>query len=102
LALRRFLMTLTPRNFAALLAVAAAASVAIAPIAAADPVGTPEAGSESAADTISDLKAQGYTVRINWVSGTPDIPLSECSVTGIDTAAAPTASVNVECDEAGD
>jgi hypothetical protein len=96
-------MTPTPRNLALLLAVAgAAASVAIAPIAAADPVGTPEAGSESAADTISDLKAQGYTVRINWVSGTPDIPLSECSVTGIDTAAAPTASVNVECDEAGD
>ena len=96
-------MTPTPRNFAVLLAVAgAAASVAIAPIAAADPTGTPEAGSESAADTISDLKSQGYTVSINWVSGSPDIPLSECSVTGIDTAAAPTAYVSVECDEDGD
>jgi hypothetical protein len=37
------------RNFAQLLVVAgAAASVAIAPVAAADPTGTPEAGSESA------------------------------------------------------
>lgn len=94
-------MTPTPRNFALLLAVAAAASVAIAPIASADPVGTPEAGSEAADATISDLKAQGYNVRINYVSGTPDVPLSECSVTGIDTAAAPTATVSVECDEAG-
>jgi hypothetical protein len=93
-------MKLTPRNFVLLLfAAGAAASVDLAPIAAAQ---TPEAGSEDAAATISDLKSQGYTVRINWVSGSPDIPLSECSVTGIDTAAAPTAWVNVECDEAGD
>ena len=92
-------MTPIPRNFALLLGVAgAAASVAIAPIAA----GVPEAGSEAADATISDLKAQGYSVRINYVSGTPDVPLSECSVTQIDTAAAPTASVWVECDEAGD
>jgi len=96
-------MTPTPRNFALLLFVAgAAASVAIAPIAAADPTGTPEAGSESASATISDLKAQGYNVTINYVSGTPDVPLSSCSVTGIDTAAAPNVSVSVECDEAGD
>ena len=68
-------MTPTPRDFALLLVVAgAAAAVAVAPIAVADPVGTPEAGSESADATISDLKAQGYNVRINWVSGTPDIP----------------------------
>ena len=92
-------MTPTPRNFALLLVVAgAAASVAIAPIAAA----VPEAGSEAADATISDLKAEGYNVRINYVSGTPDVPLSECSVTGIDTAAAPVATVSVECDEAGD
>jgi hypothetical protein len=92
-------MTPTPRNFALFLLVAgAAASVAIAPIAA----GVPEAGSEAADATISDLKAEGYNVRINYVSGTPDVPLSECSVTGIDTAAAPTATVSVECDEASD
>jgi hypothetical protein len=89
----------TPRNFRLMLLVAGAAlSVAIAPIAA----GVPEAGSEAADATISDLKAQGYNVTINYVSGTPDVPLSECSVTGIDTAAAPVATVSVECDEAGD
>jgi non-ribosomal peptide synthetase component F len=48
-------MTRTSRNFALLFVAGAAAMVAVAPIAAADPVGTPEAGSESAADTISDL-----------------------------------------------
>jgi hypothetical protein len=91
------------RNFAPLLVVAgAAASVAIAPVAAADPTGVPEAGSESASATIKDLRAQGYNVGINWVSGDADIPLSECTVTGIDTAAAPTVWVSVECDEAGD
>jgi hypothetical protein len=88
------------RHFA-LFFVAAAALVAVAPIAAADPA-TPEAGSESAAATIKDLRAQGFNVGINWVSGSPDIPLSSCTVTDIDTAAAPTAWVSVECDEDGD
>jgi hypothetical protein len=92
-----------PRNFVQLLLVAGAvASVAIAPIAVADPTGVPEAGSESASATIKSLRAQGYNVGINWVSGDADIPLSECSVTNIDTAAAPTAWVSVECNEAGD
>jgi hypothetical protein len=91
------------RNFAHLLVVAGATvSVVVAPAAAADPTGAPEAGSESASATIKDLRAQGYNVGINWVSGDADIPLSECTVTGIDTAAAPTAWVSVECDEAGD
>ena len=92
-----------PRNFALMLVVAGTvASVAVAPVAAADPTGVPEAGSESASATIKDLRAQGFNVGINWVSGSPDIPLSECTVTDIDTAAAPTAWVSVECDEDGD
>lgn len=96
-------MTRKPRNFAQLLIVAgAAASVAAAPIAAADPTGVPEAGSESASATIKDLRSQGFNVSINWVSGTPDVPLSACEVSAIDTAAAPRASVSVECPEAGD
>ena len=96
-------MTPKPRNFAQLLIVAgAAASVAVAPIAAADPAGVPEAGSESASATIKDLRSQGFNVSINWVSGTPDVPLSACQVSAIDTAAAPRASVSVECPEAGD
>ena len=96
-------MTPRPRNFAQLLFVAGtAASVAVAPIAAADPTGVPEVGSESASATIKDLRTQGFNVSINWVSGSPDVPLSACQVTGIDTAAAPSASVSVECPEAGD
>jgi hypothetical protein len=92
-----------PRNFAQLLVVAgAAASVAVAPISVADPTGAPEAGSESASATIKNLRSQGYNVGINWVSGDADIPLTECTVTGVDTAAAPTAWVSVECGEAGD
>ena len=43
-------------------------SLAIAPVATADPV-WPVAGAESAGATIDDLEAQGYDVRINWVSG---------------------------------
>ena len=96
-------MTPKPRNFAQLLSVAGAVvSVAVAPIAAADPTGVPEAGSESATATIKDLRAQGLNVSINWVSGSPDVPLSACQVTAIDTAAAPSASVSVKCPEAGD
>ena len=96
-------MTPRARNFAQLLFVAgAAAAVAAAPIADADPTDVPEVGSESASATIQDLRAQGFNVNINWVSGTPDVPLSSCEVTAIDTAAAPSASVSVECPEAGD
>jgi hypothetical protein len=40
----------------------------------------PAPGDSSAADTISSLQAQGYNVMIN---GTPDVPLSECTVSGI-------------------
>lgn len=91
------------RNLVMMLAVAGAvASVAVAPAAIADPTTVPEAGSESASATINDLRAQGFNVSINWVSGSPDVPLSSCTVTDIDTAAAPTAWVSVECDEAGD
>jgi len=60
----------------------AAVSLAIAPVAAAEPV-WPVAGAESASATIDDLEAQGYDVRINWVSGVSSVPLSSCKVTGI-------------------
>lgn len=101
-------MSLKPRHFAPLSVAAGAAAsiavapIAVAPIAAADPTGVPEAGSESASATIKDLRTQGFNVSINWDSGSPDVPLSACQVTGIDTAAAPRASVSVECPEAGD
>jgi hypothetical protein len=60
----------------------AAASLASAPIAAAEPV-WPVAGAESAGATIDDLQAQGYDVQINWVSGLSSVPLSRCKVSAI-------------------
>jgi hypothetical protein len=59
-----------------------AASLACAPVAAAEPV-WPVAGAESASATIDDLRAQGYDVQINWVSGVSSVPLSRCTVTAI-------------------
>jgi hypothetical protein len=61
---------------------AAAVSLAAAPLATAEPV-WPVAGAESAGATIDDLEAQGYDVRINWVSGVSSVPLRWCKVTGI-------------------
>jgi hypothetical protein len=61
---------------------AAAVSLANAPAATAEPV-WPVAGAESASATIDDLEAQGYDVRINWVSGVSSVPLSWCKVTAI-------------------
>jgi len=43
----------------------------------------PVAGAESASATLQDLAAQGYDIQINWVSGYPDVPLSECWVDDI-------------------
>ena len=60
----------------------AAALLALAPIAAADPV-WPSAGDRSASATIEDLEAQGYNVQINWVNGGSIQPLSQCSVPAI-------------------
>jgi hypothetical protein len=80
-------MPLKPRHFAPLLI--AAAAVAIAPVADADPV-----SHGSASSVIDDLKTQGYLVQIN--------PLDVCQVTGVnipgDTPASrTTAYVDVSC-----
>jgi hypothetical protein len=60
----------------------AAVSLGNASVATAEPV-WPVAGAESASATIDDLEAQGYDVRINWVSGVSSVPLSWCKVTAI-------------------
>src|SRR5206468_1169001 len=65
-----------------LVCAAAAASIAAAPIASADP-GFPTAGTESASATVTDLEAQGYDVVINYPQGHPNVPLSECRVNTI-------------------
>jgi hypothetical protein len=58
------------------------ASIAGIPVATADPV-SPVAGDSSAADVISELEDQGYSVAINWVSGQSTRPLSTCRVLAI-------------------
>ena len=76
-------MSLKPGYFAPLLlAAGAAASTAVAPVGAADPV-WPVGGGEPADATLDDLASQGYTVQVNWVSGYPTVPLSECWVDAI-------------------
>ena len=74
-------MSVVEWSVAAVLA-ASAAAMAGAPTAAGEPV-WPVAGAESARATINDLQAQGYNVAINWVAGSRRVPLSLCSVTGI-------------------
>ena len=94
----------SPRWVASMMAGAAIAWLAAAPVAVADPV-EPQAGSESAQAVIDDLRGQGYNVEINWVSGVSSVPLSLCSVTGInnpDNSAGPpttftTVYVDVSC-----
>ena len=70
--------------------VAAAAAIASAPIAAAEPA-LPTAGGESASATLSDLQSQGYNVAVNYLQGRPNVPLSECRVNAINNPSAPTA-----------
>jgi hypothetical protein len=76
-------MSLKPGYLAALLAAAGTvASIAVASMAAADPV-WPVGGGEPADATLEDLEDQGYTVQINWVTGYPTVPLFECWVDAI-------------------
>lgn len=47
--------------------------------------GTAEAaplGGSSASDAVNELKARGYDVQLN-LNGSRDVPLSECTVTGV-------------------
>jgi hypothetical protein len=85
------------RSYVAVLlgGVGAAASIATAPLAAAD----------GADQTIADLQAQGYLVQINWTTGYATEPLSICTVTGINnpnhsgakSSSAETVYVDVAC-----
>jgi hypothetical protein len=79
-----------------------AAALALSPVAAADPV---LGNTGSAASVIDGLKAQGYDVQINWITGVSDKPLSVCRVLGVhnpDAAGPPpttftTVYVDVSC-----
>jgi hypothetical protein len=79
-------MSLKARHVAPLLlGLSAAVSISMAPTALADPPSIPEPGDESAAATIRDLDALGYDVQLQFENGTPDVPLSQCQVTDINT-----------------
>ena len=71
----------------------------------ADPPTIPEAGSESAAATIGDLDDAGYDVQIQYENGTPEVPLSQCAVTNIDTVGSagsqPLAYLTINCPGGG-
>jgi hypothetical protein len=58
--------------------VAVAGAVMLAPAATADPSG------QSAQSVIDGLKAKGYNVVINWLTGYDTVPLSVCTVSNID------------------
>ena len=78
-----------------------AAGLAAAPTAYADPPSIPEPGSESAAATVGDLDSAGYDVQFNYENGPPDVPLSQCTVTDINTVgdagSQPLAYVTINC-----
>jgi hypothetical protein len=40
-------------------------------------------GGSNAADAISQLRGQGYSVQLNLTNGYPDVPMSECTVLGV-------------------
>ena len=94
-------MSLESRYVVPLIGVTAAASIALAAPAVADPPNIPEPGSESAAATISDLDAAGYDVNLQFENGAPNVGLSQCTVTDINTAGAAgsqaTAYVTINC-----
>jgi hypothetical protein len=80
---------------------AVAMPIALAVPAFADPPSIPEAGSESAAATIGDLDDAGYDVQLQYENGTPDSPLSQCTVTSINTVGSagsqPLAYMTINC-----
>lgn len=93
------------RRFALpILGLAVALPVALSAQALADPI-IPEAGSETAAATIGDLDDAGYDVQIQYESGTPEVPLSQCAVTNINTVGSAgsqlLAYVTINCPGAG-
>ena len=88
-----------------LISAGGAASLALAPIAAADQP-LPGPGWENAQDTLNDVNARGYNVGINWVNGAPGETLDpgflrQCWVNNMNTAAAsgslPIVYVDIAC-----
>lgn len=89
------------RSAAALIGGLGVATVMFASPAPADPPNVPTAGSESAAATIGDLDDAGFDVQINYENGVPNVPLSQCTVTDINTigtaGSQPIATITINC-----
>ena len=102
-------MPICSRHFALpVLGLVVALPIVVAAQAFADPPPPPpipEAGSESAAATIGDLDDAGYDVQIQYENGTPEVPLSQCAVTNIDTVGSAgsqqLAYITINCPGAG-
>lgn len=86
---------------AVLLGAVGIAAIVFAVPAPADPPNIPAAGSESAAATIGDLDDAGFDVQINYENGVPNVPLSQCAVTDINTVGSageqPIATITINC-----
>jgi hypothetical protein len=72
-------MAVASRCMGALL-VAVSGVVMLASAASAEPVDS----GDSAQSVIDDLKAQGYNVVINWLTGYDTVPLPVCTVQSVD------------------
>ncbi len=85
-------------RFLAVGLVAVGGALALAAPATAEPVDS----GQSAQSVIDGLKAQGYNVVINWLTGYDTVPLAVCTVEGInnpdDAAAKPGAFTTVYVD----
>jgi hypothetical protein len=92
---------LTRRSVSALSFAVAAAALALAPQALADPPDLPNAGDESAASTVGAYDDANYDVQLQYENGVPDVPLSQCTVTNIDTSGnaddQPLAYITINC-----
>jgi hypothetical protein len=85
------------RNCTFLLASGLMTALVAAPLASADASAVPTAGSESAGATVRDLRNLGYNVQLNWVNGSHNVGLSQCTVDNINTTDGVTAYVDVDC-----
>jgi hypothetical protein len=92
---------LTRRSASTLCFAVAASALALAPQALADPPALPDAGDESAASTVGAYDDANYDVQLQYENGVPDVPLSQCTVTNIDTSGnagdQPLAYITINC-----
>ncbi|WP_078326101.1 hypothetical protein [Mycobacteroides salmoniphilum] len=78
-----------------LVAVAALGAMAVASFAFSAQASASAGGGSSAADTVDQLQAQGYTVQLNGIA---DAPLSQCVVNGVEGLRGATAFSTVYVD----